>query len=203
MVPIFKSGDSSKITNYRPISVLSFFSKVFERVMYNHITDFIDSLNVLYKCKFGFRHKHSIQQAIITLVNKVKSSLVTGDIVIGVLLDLKKTFDTVNHKILLDKMHAYDIRGNILRWFRSYLTHISQFVFYDGRQSAIQSMTCGVPQSSILGPLLFIIYMNDICNVSELLFTVLYAYDTSVVIHGKHMLSIITTLNQLLHTLST
>ena len=188
VVPIFKSGDSSKITNYRPISVLSFFSKVFERVMYNHITDFIDSLNVLYKYQFGFRHTHSTQQAIITLVNKITSSLDTGDLVIGTFIDLKKAFDTVDHTILLDKMHAYGIRGNILRWFRSYLTKRSQFVSYDGRQSKIQSITCGVPQGSILGPLLFIIYMNDICNVSELLFTVLYADDTCVVIHGKDML---------------
>ena len=89
-------------------------------------------------------------------------------------------------------MNAYGIRGNILRWFRSYLTNRSQFVSYDGRQSAIQSITCGVPQGSILGPLLFIIYMNDICNVSELFFTVLYADDTSVVIHGKYMFSIYT-----------
>ena len=100
-------------------------------------------------------------------------------------------------------MYAYSIRGNILRWFRSYLTNRSQFVSYDGRQSEIQSITCGVPQGSILGPLLFIIYMNDICNVSELLFTVMYADDTCVVIHGKYMLSIITTLNHELHMLST
>ena len=79
VVPIFKSGDSSKLTNYRPISVLSFFSKVFERVMYNHISDFIDYLNILYKYQFGFRQKHSTQHAIITLVNKITSSLDTGD----------------------------------------------------------------------------------------------------------------------------
>ena len=91
-------------------------------------------------------------------------------------------------------MHAYGIRGNILRWFLSYLPNISQLVSYDGSQSAIQSITCGVPQVSILGPLLFIIYMNDICNVSELLFTGLYTDDTSVVIHEKDMLSIITPL---------
>ena len=203
VVPIFKSGDSSQITNYRPISVLSFFSKVFERVMNNHIMDFIDSLNVLYKYQFGFRHKHSTQQAIITLINKITSSLDTGDLVIGVFLDLKQDFDTVDHKILLDKMHAYGIRGNILKWFRSYLTNRSQFVSYDGRQSEIQYITCGVPQGSILGPLLFIIYMNDICYVSELLFTVLYADDTCVVINGKDMLSIITILNHELHMLST
>ena len=118
-----------------------------------------------------------------TLLNKITSSLDTDDLVIGVFLDLKKAFDTVDHKIILDKMHAYGIRGNILRWFRSYLTNTSQFVSYDGRQSEIQSITCGIPQGSILCPLLFIIYMNDICNVSELLFTVLYADDTCVVIH--------------------
>ena len=100
-------------------------------------------------------------------------------------------------------MHAYGIRGNILKWFRSYLTNRSQFVSYDGRQSEIQSITCGVPQGSILSPLLFIIYMNDICNVSELLFTVLYADDTCVVINGKDMLSIIPILNHELHMLST
>ena len=108
MVPIFKSGDSSKITNYRPISVLSFFSKVFERVMYNRITDFIDSLNVLYKYQFGFRHKHSSQQAIITLVNKIikKSSLDTGDLVIGVFLDLKRRLILLTTKFYLTKcMH--------------------------------------------------------------------------------------------------
>ena len=115
---------------------------------------------------------------------------------IGVFLDLKKAFDTVDHKIILDKMHAYGIRGNILRWFRSYLTNRSQFVSYDDIQSTTQTITCGVPQGSILGPLLFIIYVNHICNVSELLFTVLYADDTTVVIHGKDMASIITTLNQ-------
>ena len=100
------------------------------------------------------------------------------------------------------RMQAF-FRGNILKWFRSYLTNISQFVSYDGRQSEIQSITCSVPQGSILCPLLFIIYMNDICNVSELLFTVLYADDTCVVINGKYMLSIIKILNHELHMLST
>ena len=129
---IFKSGDSSKITNYRPISVSSIFSKVFEKVMYNHISDVIEFVNVLYKYQFGFRQWHSTQQAIITLVNEITSSLGTGDLVIGVFLDLKKVFDTVNHKILLDKMHAYGIRGSIWRCFFIYLSNRSQFVSYDG-----------------------------------------------------------------------
>ena len=107
VVPIFKSGDSSQISNYRPISVESFFSKVFERVMYYHITDFIDSLNVLYKYQFGFRHKHSTQQAIITLVNKITPSLDTGDLVIGVFLDLKRLLILLTTKFYLTKcMHT-------------------------------------------------------------------------------------------------
>ena len=98
VVPIFKTGESRKITNYRPISVLSFFSKVFEKVMYNHISDFIESVNVLYKYQFGFSQRHSTQQAIITLVNKITSSPDTGDLVIGVFLDLKKPLKLLTTK---------------------------------------------------------------------------------------------------------
>ena len=90
VVPLLKSGDSSQITNYRPISILSFFSKIFERIMYNHIVDFMDSNCSIYKYQFGFRQRHSTQQAIITLVEKITSSLDHGDLVIGVFLDLKR-----------------------------------------------------------------------------------------------------------------
>ena len=100
VVPIFKSGDPSLITNYRPISVLRFFSKVFEKVIYNHIISFMNKIDVLYDQKFGFRQKHSTQQAIIMLVDKITRSLDAGDIVISVFLDLKKAFDTVDHHIL-------------------------------------------------------------------------------------------------------
>ena len=100
VVPIFKSGDPSLITNYRPISVLNFFSKVFEKVMYNHIISFMNKNDVLYDQQFGFRQKHSTQQAIIMLVDKITRSLDAGDIVISVFLDLKKAFDTVDHHIL-------------------------------------------------------------------------------------------------------
>ena len=104
----------------------------------------------------------------------------------------KKTLDTVNHHILQKKLSCYDIRGCTLKWFESYLTGRSQFVTYDGIQSEINSVKCGVPQGSILGPLLFIIYMNDLFNVSEFLFTIFYADDTCVLMNGKHLEDLVT-----------
>ena len=153
------------------------------------------------KYQFGFRQRHSTQQAIITLVLKNTSSLDHGDLVIGVFLDLKKAFDTVDHRILLKKLYAYGIRGYILKWFESYLTGRSQYVAYNGVESKVLSIICGVPQGSILGPLLFIIYMNDICNVSHLC-TILYADDTSVVANDKNLDKLLETLNDELNKLS-
>ena len=111
VIPIFKSGPSTEISNYRPISVLSFFSNIFEKVLCNHLINFIEKHNILYKFQFGFRKRHSTQQAPITLVHKLTKALDIGDHVIGVYLDLKKAFDTVDHDILLRKLYKYCIRG--------------------------------------------------------------------------------------------
>ena len=201
VIPIFKSGDSTKMSNYRPISILSFFSKIFEKLMYNIVNNFLYKNEVIYKYQFGFRKIHSTQHAIITLVDRITSSLDSGDLVIGVFLDLKKAFDTVDHHILIKKLFSYGIRGNTLKWFQSYLTDRSQFVTYDGIESKVLPIKYGVPQGSILGPLLFIIYMNDLFNVSNFLFTILYADDTCVVLGGKSLETLITLMNQELHLL--
>ena len=121
VIPVYKSGSTMELNNYRPISVLNTFSKVFERLMYDRLTKFLDKYNVLYQIQFGFRQGHSTHHALITLVDKITKSLDNGDIVIGVFLDLKKVFDTVNHKILLTKLYHYGIRGNLNKWYESYL----------------------------------------------------------------------------------
>ena len=195
VVPIFKSGDPSLLTNYRPISVLSFFSKIFEKIVYNLVFDFLSDNEILYDYQFGFRSKHSTQQALITLVDRVTKSLDRTNIVVSLFIDLKKAFDTVHHRILLRKLYAYGIRGVLLKWFESYLTDRSQYVVYDGVRSEIKVVECGVPQGSILGPLLFIISMNDICNISDLMFAIMYADDTCFLINGTDMNTPIKQLN--------
>ena len=170
--------------------------------MYTHLLDFIEQNKIIYKHQYGFRQKHSTQHAIITLVDRITNSLDKGDIVISIVLDLKKAFDTVDHPTLLNKLYAYGIRGNAFNWFKSYLSERSQYVVYDRKQSKTQTVQCGVPQGSILGPLLFIIYMNDICNASELLFSILYADDTYVQISGNDITYLVSSMNAELELLS-
>ena len=198
VVPVFKSGDPSLFTNYRPISVLPFLSKVFEKIVYNCLFDFICDNNILYDYQFGFRPKHSTQQAIITLFDNITKSLDNGNIAISIFIDLKKAFDTVDHRILLRKLYAYGIRGPMLKWIESYLTGRTQYVIFDGEESEVRTVQCGVPQGSILGPLLFILNMNDICNVSDIFFTIMYADDTSLLVNGNDLHSLVASLNNAL-----
>ena len=162
VVPIFKCSDSRAPSNNRLISSLSFFSKIFEKLLYKCLLNFLDANDIIYKYQFGFRERHSTQLAIISLVEKITKSWESDDIVIGVCLDIKKAFDTVPHDNLIKKLHAYGICRNALKLLKSYLTNRTQYVIYDSVRSSTKPIQCGVPQGYILGPLLFIITLNDI-----------------------------------------
>ena len=122
VLPIYKSENEQLVQNYRPISVLPYFSKIYERVIYNHIIDYIDDNNTLYDKQFGFRKGHSTSHAIITLVEKVAKALDTGKMVVGVYLDIRKAFDCVRHHTLLDKLYKMGIIIIIIIMFRHYLS---------------------------------------------------------------------------------
>ena len=195
VLPIYKSDDKRQLKNYRPISVLPFISKIFEKIVADSVIDFLEDNDILYSKQFGFRKRHSTTHAIIALTEKVSMALDSGKIVGGVFLDLKKAFDCVSHDILLNKLYAYGIRGSLMQWFQSYLSARSQFVFYNGIRSSIRNITHGVPQGSILGPLLFILNVNDFSRSSDLLFSILFADDTSVFIEGHSYAEVIEILN--------
>ena len=164
--------------NNRPVSLLCVISKVLESIMNPRLIEHLENCRVLMNNQFGFRKLHSSYMTLMVLMNNLISSLENGETVVGVFLDFSKAFDTVDHDILLAKLEQHGIRGNALVWFRSYLTDREQFVTYNGVASSTKPISCGVPQGSILGPLLFLVYINDLCNVCKSTLPVLFANDT-------------------------
>lgn len=195
IIPLFKSGDSTIFTNYRPVSVLPAFSKIFEKLMYKRLMTFIEEYKILYKYQFGFRRNHSTSMALVTLIDNITSALDKGEIVLGVFLDFSKAFDTVNFNILFDKLEVYGVRDIGLSWMKSYLTNRKQYVCYNGYESDKKCISCGVPQGSILGPLLFLLYINDMISVSQLCFPLLFADDTNIFLNGPDITNLFVNMN--------
>ena len=187
VVPIFKANDEMIFSNYRPVSVLPVLSKLIERLMYNRLIHYINENKLLYKYQFGFQTGKSTHMALIVLLDKISEALDWGECVIGVFLDFSKAFDTVDHSILLKKMHKYGIQGLALRWFEDYLYNRKQYVTYNSYKSNYELIKCGVPQGSILGPLLFLLYINYLSSVSEACFSILFADDTNMFITGHNV----------------
>ena len=202
VVPLYKCDDPMMFNHYRPVSLLCTLSKVFEKIMYNRLIKFLDKFSILYEYQFGLRRKRSTHMALISLIDKLTQAIENGEYVIGVFLDFSKAFDTVDHKILLDKLYHYGVRGCAHKWFISYLTDRQQFVTYNGVKSRNQLIKCGVPQGSILGPLLFLIYINDLASVCECTFPILFADDSNLFIRGRDPDLIMRTMNNELKEIS-
>lgn len=193
VIAIYKKGNKNIPDNYRPISLLSCFNKIFEKILHRNLMLFFERQKILFIYQFGFRVLHSTTFALIETVDTIKQKLDEGNYVLGIYLDLTKAFDTVDHEILLYKLAHYGIRGHANDFFRSYLTNRKQFTYINGKESSTKEMKYGVPQGSVLGPLFFLIYINDIQCVDDPNSVRLFADDTFIFRYNKNLNLLINT----------
>ena len=170
VTPIFKKDNPQIPSNYHPISVLSVFSKLYEKCMYSRLYSYLTKYKILFKKQFGCRNNYSTIHALISLVDLIKKHLDNDYFVCGISVDLQKGFDTINHDIPLAKLAHYGIRGLTNSWFSSFLKDRIQCVNLNGHCSITKQVTCGVPQGSILGPLLFLVYIECLFEIDNSLF---------------------------------
>ena len=189
VVPLFKKNDRTEVGNYRPVSILTIIFKIFERVVYGQVESYLDQKKLLYLFQSGFRSRYSTDTCLIHLTDFIKFQMDKGHFVGMVLLDLQKAFDTVDHSILLMKLEALGLSQDIIRWFQSYLSDRQQLVDVSGTVSSYSKITCGVPQGSILGPLLFLIYVNDMAGALDQKL-LLYADDSAILVSDKDVTNI-------------
>src|SRR6218665_912098 len=200
VTPVFKQGDKLNTTNYRPISILPYFAKIMEKIMCARLNSYIDKLSLIYFGQFGFRAGHSTDMALIDIHNHTISAIDDKKLSILIFLDLAKALDTVNHKILIKNLNITGYVAPSLIWFTDYLTNRYQQVRCNGATSSSQAIICGVPQGPNLGPLLFILYINDLPNVCKFLKVILFTDDTNAFYSHESKVDLISIVNEeLLH----
>lgn len=182
-VPVYKKKCPTLVENYRPLSILSTFSKLFEKLYCSRLLHFFNQCNLFNDTQHGFRAGRSTSTAIVGYLNSLYAHLDRGRSCVGVFLDLSRAFDLVNHVALLDKLYDYGVRGAPLSWLRTYLSERNHFVEIHGVRSETLTLNRGIPQGSVIGPLLYIIYTGDI-NLNNI---VMYADDTSILSTGENL----------------
>ena len=190
VVPLHKGGDLKSTNNYRPISILSCASKIIEKAVHKHVYSFLSEFNLINQHQSGFRPFHSTETSLINMVDRWLSNMNSGKMTGVAFVDLRKAFDTVNHEILLKKLYDIGATDGTVKWFRSYLTQRTQKVLFKGSMSTALPVNTGVPQGSILGPLLFIIFINNMCNVIKYGDISMYADDTTLSVKGDNAVDI-------------
>lgn len=195
IIPLHKKGPKTDLNNYRPISLLNIFSKIFEKIMKIHLVSFLDRNSILNENQFGFQAGKSTLDALIKFSTQVYSELDRSNYLLSVFIDFSKAFDMVPHELLIRKLNFYGIRGLIKDWFIDYLSGRSQVTKVDGEISSSAQVTRGVPQGSVLGPILFLLFINDLPNISDIFNLILFADDANMYLKGKDPHELIRTAN--------
>ena len=202
ITPIFKKGDKFSYKNYRPVSILSCFSKLFEKIMAPRLLNYLNNNSLLSDYQFGFRPNYGTQLAVQQLCQQMYDAIDDKQFLVTVFCDLSKAFDTISHPLLLEKLQYFGIRGSALRWFDSYLSNRKQYTMFNKVSSTYTNVTMVVPQGSVLGPILFLMFINDITRCSNRLNFLLYADDTNIFIKGSNIKEIEAILNTELNYVS-
>ena len=194
-IPIFKTGNKTDMNNYRPIGLIPAFSKIFEKLASNCLSNYLDRNNLLYEHQYGFRKNHSTLHPMIHLLNNIAEASNNKEFLLAIFCDLQKCFDVLNREILLKKMENLGVHGNSLKWFKNYFESRLQHVYIGNFASPPSSPNLGVIQGSILGPLLTSIYLNDLHLSSKKFLIFLFADDSTCTMKNSNLESLISEAN--------